>query len=618
MQRPQRKLTAMVSVDVADSSRRMQDNESETLRELARIRKQVAGPLLRKFRGDMFKTMGDGGLIEFMSVEDAVCFTLEFQEAMARRNGGAANPIRFRAGIALADVLVEGDDRFGWAIGFLVHLQQIAPPGGVVLTHSVRWQLAKSVAARFTRAETRRIKGVDELMEVWIHAPDGMPDSVQPPSSPLSTPIIVPRRCSADKPVLVILPFSNLTGDPARAALIDGVVDELTRSLAHAAEFSVMAADGALGRAGGAIDPRFLAMEVGARYVLSGALRASGERVRVGVQLIEAHTRAVLWSDRFEGELDDVFALEDHIATSIAGALHTVVRSAEIARAERKGTAQLTPQDHIHRAMPRFWAHRREDNDAAIAELNAALEAAPRHALALALKGWCLSQKVTYIWSEDIARDKAEALRCADQAAALDSDDAMALTAIGATYTILEVSQTRALSFINRALARDPHLAWAWLRAGYAHAYNGDPREGVRCLEQALALSPFDPIKFNIFAGLGVCHFLLANYSEAEECAARALEHKPGMVWANRLLATSAAHAGDLAVARQAVEGLLGETSGLTVEDVGDAIHNLAGRDLERYLDGLRMAGLPERAPRRSNVLSFDQRRRERGKAAVH
>ncbi|MET0605312.1 MAG: tetratricopeptide repeat protein [Beijerinckiaceae bacterium] len=608
--RPQRKLTVMVSLDVADSMRLMRDDENAALRDLAEIRRLVAAPLLKRHRGVLFKEMGDGGLIEFISVEDAVRFALDFQEAMSVRNESADRPIQFRAAVALADVVVEGRERYGAAVGFVVHLQEAAPAGGVALTHSVRWQLSEQLASRFRRTETRRIKGQHELFEVWIKAPEEFPEGFAAPSSPLSAPIAGELRARDDRPVLVVTPFANHTGDAASQPMVDGLVHEVTRTLSQARDYDVIG-PAAMKDAPTGVDTRLMAMEIGARYVLSGDVRMSGTRVRVGAQLAEAHARAVLWSDRFEGDASDAFALEDEVASSVAGALHTAIRGAEIARSQRKRADRLTPQDHILLALPKFWSHQREDNEAAIAHLDEALADAPRHALALAFKGWCLAQTVTYLWSQDVEQDRARALACANEAARLESDDALAMTAIGATHTILEVDQARALAFIDRALARDPHLAWAWLRAGYAHAYAGDPCKGLRCFERALALSPFDPMRFNIFAGIGIAHFLLANYSEAREFAERSLDHRPGMVWVNRLLATSAAHAGDLPAARAAAGRLLAENPRLTLSAVRDAIHNLAPRDLERYLDGLRIAGLPADESERpaAKVLAFAGRR---------
>jgi adenylate cyclase len=251
-------------------------------------------------------------------------------------------------------------------------------------------------------------------------------------------------------------------------------------------------------------------------------------------------------------------------------------------------------RDLTLRAMPYFWTHRREDNNTALALLDEALALDARYGLALGLKGWCLSQQVTYLWSDNPARDKAFALGFAERAAQTTEPDPLVFTTIGATLSILQVDQARALVFIERALALDPTFAWAWTRQGYALAYSGRPAEGLKSLEHAIVLSPDDPVMFNAYAGIATCHFLLADYAECVRWVQKSLNDRPGMVWANRLLATAAAHAGDLDLARLAVQRLLAAHPDLTIRQVVGAIHNIDGSYLDRYVHGLRLAGLPE------------------------
>src|SRR6185312_13756833 len=251
-----------------------------------------------------------------------------------------------------------------------------------------------------------------------------------------------------------------------------------------------------------------------------------------------------------------------------AGALHPALRRAEIERAQRTcdtGTGPSRAHDLVLRALPYFWAHQREDNAKALRLLDEALAIDPRYGLALGLKGWCLSQQVTYLWSDNIARDKAFGLGFAERAAHTAEPDPMVFTTIGATLSILQVDQSRALVFIERALALDSTFAWAWTRRGYALAYSGRPAEGLVSLERALTLSPDDPVLFNVYAGMATCHFLLGNYAETVRLTQKSLNDRPGMVWANRLLATAAAHAGDLDLARAAAQRLMDAHPHLTI-----------------------------------------------------
>lgn len=596
MERPRRRLTVIAALDVAGYSTLMQGDELRTLAELGLIYKGIARPTLAKFGGTVIKTMGDGGLIEFDSVLDAVEWTMNFQRAMAKRNAATKHdPILVRAAIVLADVIIADEDRFGAAIGFASRMQEAAPPGGIAITHSVRWQLLGDPAAEFKPAGLLTLRSIPYPVEAWMWAPPGIDlPEMKPTSSQLLAPGMEADHEHGDpRPLLVVLPFDNLTGEAAFEGVTDGAVEEITAALSRLRDIRVVARNTAYTYKGRPTDVRALVKQLGVRYVVEGSLRRSGDRLRVMAQLINAESGAHLWSGRTDGSTDDTFSLQDAIASHIAGALHPVVRSVEIERAQRsKGSNRV--HDLTLRAMPYFWAHRREDNATALGLLDEALAVDARYGLALGLKGWCLSQQVTYLWSDNPARDKAFALGFAERAAQTAEPDPMVFTTIGATLSILQLDQARALVFIDRALALDSTFPWAWTRQGYAHAYSGRPVEGLRSLQHAIDLSPEDPILFNAYAGIATCHFIMGNFDETVRWTQKSLHDRPGMVWANRLLATAAAHAGDLDLARSAVQRLLAAHPDLTIRHVVSAIHNIEGPYLDRYVQGLRLAGLPD------------------------
>ncbi|WP_336801629.1 adenylate/guanylate cyclase domain-containing protein [Kaistia sp. MMO-174] len=540
MARPRRRLTVIAALDVVGYSELIQRDELGAIREMRAIYRSLVRPTIPRFGAHIIKTMGDGGLIEFPSVLDAVEWTMAFQNGMAARNATRGRPpIEVRAAIVLADLILTEDDRFGAAIGFAMRLQAAAPPGGIAITHSVRWQLLGEPAAAFKPAG-----------------------------------------------------FLSLRSD--HEAFADGVVEEMTATLSRVRDIRVVARNSAFTYKGKPTDVRSLGRDLGVRYVIEGSVRQAGETLRVTAQLVEAETGAHLWSGRKDGTVHDPLTLQDEVATLVAGALRPAIRAAEIERVRRKATETLKTHELVLQAMPHFWAHRREDNAAALALLQKALLADPRSSAAISLKGWCLSQQITYLWSDDPAADRAEAIALAELAAELGEPDPLVLTAIGATFSILNTDQSRALQFIERAIALDSTFAWAWTRLGYAQAYSERPELGIESFEKAIALSPEDPIQFNAFAGIATCHFLLGNYAEAAHWAGQSLHGRPGMVWAYRLQATSAALAGQTTLARNAVRRLLAESPGLTVAGVRDGIKNLAGPQLDRYMEGLKLAGLPE------------------------
>ena len=602
MARPRRRLTVIAALDMVGYSELIQRDELGAIREVRAIYRNLVRPTLARYGAHVIKTMGDGGLLEFPSVLDAVEWTMAFQNGMAARNAARDRPpVEVRAAIVLADVILSEDDRFGAAIGFAMRLQTAAPPGGIAITHSVRWQLLGEPAAAFKPAGFLTLRSVPYPVDAWFWMPEGrtMPARVPTPSQmltpgTLAVPGLGPAEQPDLRPLTVVLPFDDLSPRGDQEAFADGVVEEMTATLSRVRDIRVIARNSAFAYKGRPTDVRSLGRDLGVRYVIEGSVRQAGKVLRVTAQLVSAETGAHLWSGRKDGTIHDTLSLQDDVATLVAGALRPAIRTAEIERAKRKTAETLKTHDLILHAMPHFWAHRREDNAAALELLEKALAIDPRSGAALSLKGWCLSQQITYLWSEHPERDRAEAIALVEMAAELAEPDPLVFTAIGATFSILNTDQSRALLFIERAIALDTTFAWAWTRLGYAYAYSDRPELGIESFEKAVALSPDDPIQFNAFAGIATCHFLLGNYAEAAHWAAQALHGRPGMVWAYRLLATSAALAGQTSLARNAVRRLLAENQTLTLAGVRAAIQNLAGPALDRYMEGLRLAGLPE------------------------
>ncbi len=591
--RAPRRLTVIVSLDVVGFTRLVQADERATLAELAAIRRDLLNATLDARHGQVFKTMGDGALIEFFSIEDAVCWTVEFQEAMAARNAlQPQRPILVRAGIALADVFVSGKERFGAAIAFVVRLQEVSPPGGIAITHSVRWQLGRALAAPFVRV-LKTLKSIEEPMEVWVWAPGGV--KVEDTGTPAKQGMVAEDE-GEDLPSIVVLPFDILSDDPSAAVLADGTVEEITATLSCIRDFTVIARNSAYAYAAeaGPVEPHEVARALGVRYLLKGSLRKAGKRVRIMAQLIDAISGLHLWSGRFDGVLEDVFDLQDRIAEGVAGALHPSIRAAEITLAQRKRPDSLAAYDFVMRALPHLWAHRKAENIEAIQHLDAALALDPDYARAAALAAWAHAQQVTYNWTTDFAAERAAGGRLIELAAEDAHDDPTALSALSTAVMLLFGDIERARLFVERALELDPNHAWAWTRQGFLHVYRGDPAAGRPCFERAIRLSPLDPFSFNCFIGLGLTAFAEGRPEEAAGWTRRALHQKPAATWMFRDLAVFLAHAGQIGAAREALAKLTASRPELTVSTVAEALHYFGPDLLDRYLDGLRRAGLPD------------------------
>lgn len=614
MRRAPRKLTVLASIDVAGYSRLVERDERGTLVALARIRRSILRPSAARHSGDLFKTMGDGALLEFPSVEDGVEWAIDFQAEMARFNETRADPIRARLGVALADVFVQGEDRFGSAVGFVVRLQEVGPPGGIAITHSVRWQLAKPLAAQFNKNEWVELKGKkDELFEIWTwtgSTPGEEDEPVPfgygykrrneldpqagdaPPAAAART--TAPEAAATGHPSIVVLPFDNMSGDSAADPMIDGIIEELTASLSRVRDFTVIARNSAYAYKGRSVDVREISRELGVRYVLEGSLRKSGDRVRITAQLIDAVSGVHVWADRFDGVVADLFDFEDEISTRVTGALRPSIWEAEIAHSRRKRPENVAAYDLVLRALPHLWAHRRADNEEAIRLLDEAMELDPGYARARAIAAWARAQHAAYNWSDDLDALRSEGDRLINEASPVIGDDPTALTALATASMLLFGDLARARVFVDRALALDPNNAWAWTRRGFLEAYQGDPDVARTSFEKAIKLSPLDPFSFNGYIGIGFSCFAAGNPVEAAQWARRALGEKVGMTWAYRDLAVFLARAGDIDGARDALARFLEARPGITVSQVGDAMKFVQPRILDMYLDGLRKAGLPE------------------------
>jgi adenylate cyclase len=593
MARAPRKLTVIVSLDLEGFSRLVHEDEPRTLARLGALKRDLVDSTLDEYRGRLFKTLGDGALIEFDSVLDAVEWTIAFQTAMKARN--EADPSRamaVRAAVVLADVVLVEEDRMGAAVGFATRMQEVAPPGGIVITHSVRWQLIGDVAKLFRPAGLLTVRSVDFPVESWIWTPDAG-DEAAPDLTPEGVSRAIPYR-SDRRPSIAVLPFDNLSGDPALDRVADGVVEEITATLSRIHDFTVIARNSAYVYKGQAVDIREAARALGVRYVLEGSIRKSGERLRVTAQLIDGETGRHLWAERFDAVSPDVFDLQERIAEQVAGALHPSIRAAEIEAARRKRPDSLAAYDLMLQALPHLWAHRQVENLEAIRLLDRALQLDPRYARAAALAAWAHAQMIVYSWTTDLAHERREGMRFVERAAEEVKDDPTALTAIASAIMMLSGDLDRAEPFIDRALALDGNHAWAWTRRGFFEVYRGRARDAFVCFERAMRLSPLDPFSFNSFIGMGLAHFADGRPAEAHGWTRRAMSEKPGMTWAYRDLAAFLAHAGEMERARAAMARLLETRPHLTAGHVEEALRFMEASLRARYVEGLRMAGLPD------------------------
>jgi TolB-like protein/DNA-binding SARP family transcriptional activator len=395
-------------------------------------------------------------------------------------------------------------------------------------------------------------------------------------------------------PSVVVMPFDDL-GPAQEDFFADGVVEEITSALSRIRDFFVIARQSAFTYKGRFVDVREVGRDLGVRYAVEGTVRRGGKRVRITVQLIETETGTQLWSDRYEDNTDDIFDLQDRIASHVAGAINPSIRASEIELAKRTRPENLQAYDFVLRAFPHFWAHRKEDNQIALDLFAEALKRDPEYGVALAFKAWCHAQQACYLWADNPGQDRSMAIALADQAAQRVSDNATALTAIGAAYSLTTIDYELAESFISRSLAIDPNNAWGWMRAGWLKVlFHRDDTEAEKCFERALALSPFDPFRFNVLLGMSVVHQQRGDLKTAIELTKEGLRAGTGMTWAYRMLATYYARLGDDENAADALARLIQHYPDLTMEKLKQGIPPSLLEYQPAYFDGLRKAGIPE------------------------
>src|ERR1700736_4218870 len=378
-----RRLAAIMAADVAGYSRLMGADEEGTLAALKAIRRELGDPKIAEHRGRIVKTTGDGVLVEFPSVVDAVRCAVELQREMALRNDGVLKErrIEFRIGINLGDIIIDEHDIYGDGVNVAARLEALAEPGGICVSRVVRDQVRDKVEFGFEDLGEQQVKNIARPVRVY-RIP--LAETART-KAPLPLP---------DKPSLAVLPFQNMTGDAEQDYFVDGIVEEITTAISRLPWLFVIARNSSFTYKGRAVDVKQVARELGVRYVLEGSVRKAGNRVRITGQLIDTATGSHIWADRIDGALDDVFELQDQVASSVVGAIEPKLRLAEIDRATRKPTTSLDAYDLFLRALAQ--AHKMTDEcmGEAITLLKRALAIDPSYAPAEAMIGMCrISQR---------------------------------------------------------------------------------------------------------------------------------------------------------------------------------------------------------------------------------
>jgi adenylate cyclase len=579
-----RRLAAILAADVAGYSRMMGADEEGTLERLMAHRRALIDPKIAEHHGRIVKTTGDGLLVEFPSAVDAVRGAVAVQRGMAARNAGVpvAERVEFRVGINLGDVIVEGDDIYGDGVNVAARLEGLAEPGGVFISNIVYEQVRDRLPFDFDDMGEQRVKNITRPVRVY-RIPITENGAAK---APLPAP---------DKPSLAVLPFQNMSGDPEQEYFADGIVEEITTAIARLPWLLVIARNSSFTYKGRAVDVKQVARELGVRYVLEGSVRKAGNRLRLTGQLIDTATAAHIWADRFDGALDDIFELQDQMASSVVGAIEPRLRLSEIERATRKPTESLDAYDLYLRALAQSQKFTDEGMREAIVFLERALAIDPSYAPAAAMIGRCRYFQFCQDWESLSDATIAEGVHLARRAMEVGKDDPETLSMAALTLSIFAGDHATATKAARRALALNPNSVHAWMISGWNSAFLNRPAPAIDALEHAIRLSPLDPLSYLFATALSFAYSVAHRYEEATEWADRALQEQPRFVIPIRLKTALCAYLDRLDEAREWLGRLLELQSGLTIAKYKHAAEVWFSPEfLAWYLAGLRKAGLPE------------------------
>jgi adenylate cyclase len=543
-ERVERRLTAILAADVAGYSRLMGADEEGTLAQLKAHRRALVDPKIAEHRGRIVKTTGDGMLVEFASVVDAVRCAIELQRGMAERNAEVPQEkrIEFRVGIHQGDIVVEDQDIFGDGVNVAARLESLAEPGGICVSGRVQEDARGKLDIAFEDAGDQQLKNIERPVRIYRVLSNAAAGSSRP-ALPLP-----------GKPSIAVLPFQNMSGDPEQEYFADGMVEEIITALSRFRQLFVIARNSTFTYKGQAADVKQVSRELGVRYVLEGSVRKGGNRVRVTAQLIDAASSAHVWAERYDRDVSDVFAVQDEITASVAGVIEPTLADVEQQRVLRKPPERLDAWEAYQRGLWHFNKFGPEENQTAQTFFRRTIELDPNFApghygLALALQ-WDIWHYSTRPFSEVQGAPLTEARI----ALSLDDKDAMA-HAVLAHMTMWGGEWEAAIAEARTAFALNPNSAFVLSMLGCVLGFGGHREEALNRLQQAMRASPHDPLIWLWTLWTGAIKFNSRKFDAAVESLRQVVRLRPGYNWSKVLIAASLAHLGRIDEARELLEG---------------------------------------------------------------
>ena len=561
----------------------MSQNEAGTLRALAAAREVMDG-LIAEHGGRIANTAGDSVLAEFPSAVDAVQCAVAVQEKLGK--AGAELPqdrrLQFRIGVHVGDVVVRGGDLLGDGVNVAARLEGVAEPGGIAISGAAHGYVRKALPLAYTDLGEQQVKNIDEPVRAYSVRP--VVTSVPRPSEPKPLPL-------PDKPSIAVLPFTNMSGDQEQEYFADGVVEDIITGLSRLRWLFVIARNSSFIFKGRAVDVKEVGRALGVRYVLEGSIRKAGNRVRITGQLIDAQTGAHLWAERYDGDLTDIFDLQDAVTREVVTAIEPNLRAVEVERVRSKPTESLDAYDLYLRALPESYSATEEGFRRSERLLRQAVQRDPSYAEAWGGLADCIGRLVVNGWT-DFDEGAAQARDAALRGVGADPQNGAVLAVAGWALAILCGSLVQASELAARALRLHPNSAYVRTCCGWVFIYTGEEELALEQFEAARRMSPLDPRAYLTLTATGVAHFFERRFEETLRWTDRSLEQKTTPV-ALRYRAAALAHLGRIDEARQVVARLIELQPNATMNFVRKLRFGHPWMK-ELYLDGLRLVGLPE------------------------